>query len=65
MPKIKTHKSTKRRFRITGTGKIMHSRQGKSHLRLKKPPRVKRQYSVDVVINPANETRIRRLMPYG
>lgn len=64
MPKIKTHKSAKRRFRVTGTGKIMHSRQGKSHLRLKKPPRVKRQYARDVVVSPANETRIKRLMPY-
>ncbi len=64
MPKLKTHKSTKRRFRITGSGKIMHSRVGKSHLRRKKTPRVKRQYSGEVVVNPSNEPRVKRLLPY-
>ena len=64
MPKIKTHKSAKRRFHITGSGKIMHSKIGKSHLRLKKPRRVKRQYSEEVVVHPANERRIKRLLPY-
>lgn len=65
MPKIKTHKSTKRRFRITGTGKIMHAKIGKSHLRRKKTPSVKRQYSGEVEIQPSNKTRVKRLLPYG
>lgn len=64
MPKIKTHKSAKRRFRITGSGKIMHSKIGKSHLRLKKSGRVKRQYSGEVVVHPSNERRIKQLLPY-
>lgn len=65
MPKIKTHKGAKRRLRLTGNGKIMHSKIGKSHLRRKKAPRVKRQYSRDVVLDPSNESRVRRLLPYG
>lgn len=65
MPKIKTHKSTQRRFRVTGSGKIMHSKIGKSHLRRRKPARVKRAYSGDVEVHPTNRTRIRRLMPYA
>jgi large subunit ribosomal protein L35 len=65
MPKMKTHKTAKRRLRVTGSGKIMHSKVGKSHLRLKKAPRVKRQYSRDVVLDHSNESRIRRLLPYG
>jgi large subunit ribosomal protein L35 len=64
VPKIKTHKSAKRRFRITGSGKIMHSKIGKSHLRLKKSHRVKRQYSGEVVVHPSNERRIKQLLPY-
>jgi len=64
VPKIKTHKSAKRRFHITGSGKIMHSKIGKSHLRRKKPGRVKRQYSGEVVVHPSNETRVKRLLPY-
>jgi large subunit ribosomal protein L35 len=65
MPKMKTHKTAKRRFRVTGSGKIMHSKVGKSHLRSKKAPRVKRQYSRDVVLDPSNKSRIKRLLPYG
>ncbi|RLC94849.1 MAG: 50S ribosomal protein L35 [Chloroflexi bacterium] len=64
MPKLKTHKSAKRRIRITGTGKIMHAKIGKSHLRRKKPPRVKRQYAGQVVASSANRTRLERLVPY-
>ena len=40
MPKIKTHKSTSKRFRLTGSGKLMRTRLGKSHLRRKKSKRV-------------------------
>lgn len=32
MPKMRSHKGTKKRFRITATGKVMFSRPGKSHL---------------------------------
>jgi large subunit ribosomal protein L35 len=32
MPKMRSHKGTKKRFKITGTGKVMFSRPGKSHL---------------------------------
>lgn len=64
MPKLKTHKTAQRRFRISSSGKIMHAKIGKSHLRLKKPSRVKRQYAGAVVIHPSNEKRIKRLLPY-
>ena len=40
MPKIKTHKSTAKRFKVSGTGKIMRIHIGKSHLRRRKPKRV-------------------------
>lgn len=32
MPKMKTHKGTKKRFRLTATGKVKHRRAGTSHL---------------------------------
>ena len=64
MPKIKTHKGAACRFRITGTGKIMHAKIGKSHFRRRKPARVKRQYAVPQGIHPSNETRIKRVLPY-
>jgi len=65
MPKIKTYKSAAKRFKITGSGKIMRTRAGKSHLRRKKPKRVKRLYSTTVETSPADRKRIRRLIPYG
>ncbi len=36
MPKMKTHKGTAKRFRITKNGKLMRMKQGRSHLRRKK-----------------------------
>ncbi len=62
---MKTHKGAKSRFRITGTGKIMRTKGGKSHLRLKKPKRVKRLYDETVPISPSDRIRIKRLLPYG
>ena len=44
MPKLKTHKGAKSRFKITGTGKIMRVKGPKSHLRVHKAKRVRRQF---------------------
>jgi large subunit ribosomal protein L35 len=44
VPKIKTHKSTAKRFKITATGKVMHTHVGKSHLRRRKAKRLKRTF---------------------
>ena len=65
MPKIKTHKGAQRRFHITGSGKIMRTKGGKSHLRLRKPKRVKRLYDEAIPVSPADKSRIKRLLPYG
>ena len=65
MPKIRTHKSAQRRFHVTGSGKIMHSKVGKSHLRSRKSPRVKRQYAMKVGLHPTNRRRIKQLLPYA
>ncbi len=43
--KIKTHKATAKRFRVTGTGKLMRTKIGKSHLRRRSSKRVKRLFS--------------------
>ncbi len=65
MPKIKTHKGTQNRFSITGSGKIMRTKGGKSHLRLQKAKRVKRLFDKKVPVSPADRVRIKRLLPYG
>lgn len=65
MPKLKTHKGAKRRFHITGSGKIMRVKGGKSHLRRKKPQRVKRLYDETIPVHSRDRARVRRLLPYG
>jgi large subunit ribosomal protein L35 len=65
MPKLKTHKGAKSRFKITGTGKIMRTRGPKSHLRAAKAKRVKAQFDKMVPLSPADRKRISRLIPYG
>jgi len=64
MPKIKTHKGAQRRFHITGSGKIMRAKGGKSHLRLRKSKRTKRLYDGTIPVNPSDKARIKRLLPY-
>ena len=39
MPKMKTHKGTAKRFRVTGTGKIVRAKAFKSHIKSKKSPK--------------------------
>jgi large subunit ribosomal protein L35 len=62
MPKIKTHKGAKARFDITGTGKIMRVKIGKSHLRRRKPKRVTRLFDEKIPLNPTARKRVRRML---
>ena len=65
MPKIKTYKAAAKRFKYTGSGKLMRTKIGKSHLRRKKSKRVKRMFDeMHEVTATASKKRIRRLAPY-
>jgi large subunit ribosomal protein L35 len=65
MPKIKTHKTAQKRFKITGTGKIMRTKGGKSHLRRKKSKRVLRALDKTFeVTTRGDKKRISRLAPF-
>ena len=65
MPKLKTHKGAKSRFKITGSGKIMRVKGGKSHLRRKKSNRSKRLFDETIQLHPSDRIRVKRLLPYG
>jgi large subunit ribosomal protein L35 len=65
MPKLKTHKATARRMQITGSGKLMRTRNGKSHLRRNRSKRAAREYDEMQSVKSVDAARIRRLMPYG
>jgi large subunit ribosomal protein L35 len=65
MPKIKTHKGAARRFYITGTGKVMHRKGSRSHLRLHKSKRAKRMLTGKLMASKPMQKRVHRLLPYG
>jgi len=62
MPKNKTHSGTKRRFRLTGSGKVMRERANNAHYSEHKPRRVKRRLTPDVVVSKKDTTRVKRLL---
>ena len=51
MPKMKTNKAAKKRFHITGSGKLVRTKGPKSHLRRKKPKRDKRLFGGKVELD--------------
>lgn len=66
MPKIKTHKSTAKRFKYTGSGKLMRTKIGKSHLRRRKAKRVKAQFDTMLEVTAKGEQkRVQKLIPYA
>ena len=65
MPKIKSHKSTAKRFRVTSTGKLRRTKIGKSHLRRRKNKRVLNMLDdMHVVEHIGTKKRVQKLAPY-
>jgi large subunit ribosomal protein L35 len=64
MPKIKTHKATARRMQISGGGKLMRTRNGKSHLRRNRSKRAARDYDEMHLVASVDVKRVKRLIPY-
>jgi len=63
--KIKTHKATSKRFRLTGSGKLMRTKGGKSHLRRRTSKRTKYLLSEMIEVKGENIIkRVKRLAPY-
>ena len=62
MPKQKTHSGAKKRFKVTGSGKIMHERAGKRHLLEVKSSRRTRRLSGDAVLAPSDTKKIKKLL---
>lgn len=58
MPKQKTHKATKKRFRLTATGKAKHRQAGTSHLAIRKSHKRRRMLRGTEVVASVEEKRI-------
>ena len=59
MPKMKTHKGTKKRFRLTATGKVKHRSAGTSHLAMRMSQKRKRNKRGTVVLDGVEAAKIR------
>ncbi len=63
--KMKTHKATAKRFKMTGSGKIMRTKIGKGHLRRRTPDRTKRLFERMLPVKTRGiRKKVRRLAPY-
>lgn len=65
VPKLKTHKAAAKRFKITGTGKVLRPKAWGNKKRLAKSARVKRTYAHFFETPPAISRMVKRLLPYG
>lgn len=60
MPKMKTHRGAKKRFKVTGTGKITRRKMNKNHILEKKSPKRKRQLRRTAEVTGGNREHVRR-----
>jgi large subunit ribosomal protein L35 len=64
MPKMKTHRGAAKRFKKTGTGKIVRMHGFTSHILEKKSPKRKRNLRKSVVMNQSDVKRIKNMLAY-
>ncbi len=62
MPKMKTRKAMKKRFKVTGTGKLMRSHPGRRHILTKKASKRKRRLKKQVLVDKGQVKMYKRLM---
>ena len=62
--KLKTHRGAAKRFKLTGTGKIVRAKASKSHLLTVKNKKRKRRLRKSTLVHTAQAENMRRLLPY-
>ncbi len=67
MPKLKTHRGTAKRVKVTGTGKYVRERQfsGCSHILTKKSPKRVRKFRKQVVVDQTDTLKLKLHLPYA
>jgi len=65
MPKMKTHSGAKKRFKVTGTGKVRGRHAFTSHILEKKSPKHKRQLGEPAILSKDDAPRVKRLLGVG
>lgn len=65
MPKMKTNSSAKKRFKVTGKGKIKRNKAYKSHLLRKKSKKQKRRLNTSTTVHESDERRVKAMLNIG
>jgi large subunit ribosomal protein L35 len=65
MPKQKRHSGAKKRFKVTGTGKLLRRKAMKAHLLSKKSAKRKRSLGQEHAVHPADVREVKRLLGGG
>ena len=64
MPKLKTKSGAKKRFKVTGTGKIKRKKAFKNHILTKKGTKQKRRLSTKATVKKADMPNVIAMLPY-
>ena len=64
MPKQKTHSSSKKRFKVTGSGKVLRAQAFRRHILSKRPTKRMRHLRHNAVCSDANAKVIKKMIPY-
>ncbi len=62
MPKVKTHSGSKKRFKLTGTGKIKRKHAYKSHILTKKETKQKRNLTGTTIVSDSDYNRVAKML---
>jgi large subunit ribosomal protein L35 len=65
MPKVKTKSGAKKRFKVTGTGKIKRKKAFKNHILTKKETKQKRRLGIKATVKKSDERNVKLMLPYA
>ena len=64
MPKMKTSRAAAKRFKVTGSGKLVRNKAYKSHILTKKSTKRKRNLRKDIIMDETNVKNMKKILPY-
>ncbi|OGD19807.1 MAG: 50S ribosomal protein L35 [Candidatus Aminicenantes bacterium RBG_13_59_9] len=64
MPKLKTHKGARKRFKVTANKKIVHKKAFKSHILTTKSAKRKRALGRKALVSKADRAAVKKMLPY-
>jgi large subunit ribosomal protein L35 len=65
MPKVKTKSGAKKRFKVTGTGKVKHKRAYKNHILTKKGTKQKRRLGKKAIVKATDMKNVKFMLPHA